>query len=764
MDAQHTGISAVASQPVQAVHWQATVDNFFSSAFGHYGAPLVTDANTVIHPFKMGNSPPNFHVQGRNGNNGTLIWDVATDFEPIESGWYPPYQPVLATATNRVYFAGAGGTVYFRTNPDSATGTITQVAFFGTLSHYLANKATYDNNVIIDTPLTADNLGNVFFGFRVTGSTPTNLTSGIARISAKGTGTWVSARTAAGGDTNIDWPVPNSAMALSNNHQTLYAAVRDAGTSEYGRLVAVNSTTLAPQSFSGVLKDPRNGGASNANLHPFSTSSPMVGPDGRVFFGVVGNPNNGSRGWMLQYSGDLTTQFTPGGFGWDTTPSLVPTSMVPQYTGTSPYLIFTKYNNYAFGDGDGTHTIAVLDPNDTEVEFHPSSNGQLVMKRVLFKLGPTDHPTNPPPAVYEWCINHAAVDPATNSVLVNSEDGHYYRWHLPTNTLTESLTLTNPSGQPYTMTVVGVDGGMYGIEDGIMFALGKTPALSVNDITVPYVGTSATFTVTLDYPRTSSITVNYTTANGTAIAGTHYTTTSGVLTFTPGQKSKTIVVPVNPQSVTGASAHFFLNLTGANNATIADAQGQATLLGPPPRIQSVVVNDGADQRSRVLDLTITFSGLVNFATSPAAAFTLTRNSGGSVQFDAMANVVGGVTVVTLSNFVGSATEFGSLADGRYTLTALAGEITMGGQSLDGNGDGTPGDNFSFGDADGLFRMFGDWNGDRQVDGVDFGAFSSTYNLTSQLAGFLAAFDVNGDGVVDGFDFSHFSGRYNTFLP
>ena len=114
---------------------------------------------------------------------------------------------------------------------------------------------------------------------------------------------------------DIDWPVPNSAMALSNNHQTLYAAVRDAGTSEYGRLVAVNSTTLAPQSFSGVLKDPRNGGASNANLHPFSTSSPMVGPDGRVFFGVVGNPNNGSRGWMLQYSGDLTTQFTPGGFG-----------------------------------------------------------------------------------------------------------------------------------------------------------------------------------------------------------------------------------------------------------------------------------------------------------------------------------------------------------------------------------------------------------------------------------------------------------------
>src|SRR5262245_45805702 len=80
LNAQHTGLSAVASQPVQAIHWQSPVDNFFDSAFGHYGAPLVTDANTVIYPFKIGNSPPNFHVLGRSGNNGAPIWDVATDF------------------------------------------------------------------------------------------------------------------------------------------------------------------------------------------------------------------------------------------------------------------------------------------------------------------------------------------------------------------------------------------------------------------------------------------------------------------------------------------------------------------------------------------------------------------------------------------------------------------------------------------------------------------------------------------------------------
>ena len=36
-----------------------------------------------------------------------------------------------------------------------------------------------------------------------------------------------------------------------------------------------------------------------------------------------------ARGWMLHFSGDLTQSKTPGAFGWDNTPSVVPASMVP---------------------------------------------------------------------------------------------------------------------------------------------------------------------------------------------------------------------------------------------------------------------------------------------------------------------------------------------------------------------------------------------------------------------------------------------------
>src|SRR5262245_18911117 len=78
--------------------------------------------------------------------------------------------------------------------------------------------------------------------------------------------------------------------------------------------------------------------------------------------------------------------------------------------------------------------------------------------------------------------------------------------------------------------------------------------------------------------------------------------------------------------------------------------------------------------------------------------------------------------------------------------------------------GNRGDNYTLGDADGLFRFYGDINGDRHVDIVDFGLFSSTYNLSSGQTGFIAAFDFNGDGHIDIADFGQFSLRFFTVLP
>jgi hypothetical protein len=181
-----------------------------------------------------------------------------------------------------------------------------------------------------------------------------------------------------------------------------------------------------------------------------------------------------------------------------------------------------------------------------------------------------------------------------------------------------------------------------------------------------------------------------------------------------------------------------------------------------PTVGAVRINDGSAQRSRVTSLTVTFSAQVTFAGTVGAAFTLTRNGGGAVGgFTATSGVVGGVTVVTIAAFTGAETQFGSLADGRYTLTALASQISANGQPLDGDGDGQPGGDYHFGDAQGLFRFYGDINGDRHVDIADFGLFSlAIFNPTN----YNAAFDFNNDGVIDIADFGQFSLRIFTILP
>jgi hypothetical protein len=69
------------------------------------------------------------------------------------------------------------------------------------------------------------------------------------------------------------------------------------------------------------------------------------------------------------------------------------------------------------------------------------------------------------------------------------------------------------------------------------------------------------------------VSVNYATADGTAEAGSDYVAKAGTLTFAPGEKVKTITVLVNGDTEIEAHERFTVNLSGAKNASIADAQG-----------------------------------------------------------------------------------------------------------------------------------------------------------------------------------------------
>jgi hypothetical protein len=78
------------------------------------------------------------------------------------------------------------------------------------------------------------------------------------------------------------------------------------------------------------------------------------------------------------------------------------------------------------------------------------------------------------------------------------------------------------------------------------------PSLSINDVSVNEGSsgtTNAVFTVKLSGTSPGRISVNYATANNTAIAGLDYTRVSGTLTFNPGETTKTLAVPILSDSL-----------------------------------------------------------------------------------------------------------------------------------------------------------------------------------------------------------------------
>jgi len=486
-DAQHSALGSttirggMGALPLNRIAWTATVDLLQPTTNAiHYGSPLVSSGNTVIVPQKTG-AAGGFSVQALDGGSGALRWSATSDYLLPPLGaytWIPSYGPTLTPASRLVY-AGSGGKLYFRDAVDSASAAVNTVAFYG-LASYKAAPAQYDSAVYINTPITSDASGNLYFGFRVVG-TGGALASGYARVGADGNCptncAWVPASAALGALHSAD-PVTsamNAAPALSVDGKLVYvvASTLPATGNPTGYLLALDAATLA--SVGGVaLIDPAT--LSPAYVTDSSSATPLVGPDGDVYYGVLESnlPAHNDRGWLLHFDRTLATPKTPGSFGWDNTPSVVPSRLVAAYAGGSSYLLLTKYNNYAdFPGGDGQNKMAILDPNGSEPD--PVNSSVTVMKEVITLLGPTPDPAftaTKPLAVKEWCVNTGAVDPGTRSVYVNSEDGVLYRWDLstPAGSIAQSIRLNAGVPQAYTPTVLGPDGTVYSINSAVLNA------------------------------------------------------------------------------------------------------------------------------------------------------------------------------------------------------------------------------------------------------------------------------------------------------
>lgn len=88
---------------------------------------------------------------------------------------------------------------------------------------------------------------------------------------------------------------------------------------------------------------------------------------------------------------------------------------------------------------------------------------------------------------------------------------------------------------------------------------------------------NAKFVITLSAASTALVTLDYATRDGSAKAGTDYTNTSGSLSFQPGERTKTVEVPVADRAAGGDPVDFFLDLSDPANATILKGTSLCTI-------------------------------------------------------------------------------------------------------------------------------------------------------------------------------------------
>ncbi len=114
------------------------------------------------------------------------------------------------------------------------------------------------------------------------------------------------------------------------------------------------------------------------------------------------------------------------------------------------------------------------------------------------------------------------------------------------------------------------------------FEIAALVSISAQPVTASTSGaTTAVVTVTIAMPSSQTVFVDYTTADGTARAGSDYVAVpSGSLSLAPGQTDQTVAVTVNPEPGDALSRSFTVNLIPPTNAIILGAQATVTINDP----------------------------------------------------------------------------------------------------------------------------------------------------------------------------------------
>jgi hypothetical protein len=461
--------------------------------------------------------------------SGTLTqkWTFASDWKPEPDGgalggWEPVFHPALVG--ERLYVPGLGGTVHVL---DAASGVrLAQTNPFGSSldpTTYVAGPLTADsagtvyyNALKLDpgSPWFRDALGAWLV--RVTRDGVPRAISFADLIPPPPPAESLCPTTF--DEQSLPWPPSPDAAAPSiacglqrpglniapaiGPNGVLYTVTRAHFSDQAAYLVAVNpDLTLrwavslrdrfedgcgVPVSAGGVLPpngepggcragaplgvDPATNRRGSGRVLDQSTSSPVVAPDGNVFYGAYSRYNS-ARGHLMKFAPD-GRYLGAYAFGWDVTPAVV--------SRPDGYALVVKDNLY---EGVGTYC--------NEAAFCPPSPGGPFRITAIRgdSLAPLWSYTNTNtescrrnadgslscvsdrPHSFEWCINAPAVDQA-GAVYANSEDGNLYVIE-PDGSLRRRVFLRLSLGAAYTPMALDSAGRIHTQNAGHLIVMGR---------------------------------------------------------------------------------------------------------------------------------------------------------------------------------------------------------------------------------------------------------------------------------------------------
>lgn len=296
------------------------------------------------------------------------------------------------------------------------------------------------------------------------------------------------------------------------------------------------------------------------------------------------------------------------------------------------------------------------------------------------------------------------------------------------------------------------------------------PGLSIADAATVPEGSDASFVVTLDEASTEIITVDFETRDGNgpmgATNGSDFPTTTGTLTFNPGETQKAITVPTIDDSFAEPDETFGVELVASTNARISRALGNATISDDDsglPRLSIADADTVTEGGNSVFTVTmdsaatevVTVSVSTSDGTGPTGAtqgadfvglsnVTVTFQVG-EVQktvtvttIDDTADETTEAFVVTLSNANNASIEtpqaVGLIQDNEDSQTG----------DVDGDGDFDANDSF-------LIHLVQLSGSNSQIDQSKGASLLTAAEIRSSIQALSSAGDVDGDGDFDAND-------------